>query len=61
MVGSTIEVGTTTAARAGNILALESVPDGTVVCNIEKNTGDGGKLIKATAHQQWYLLIAQKV
>ncbi len=47
MVGNTIEVGTTTAARAGNILALESVPDGTVVCNIEKNTGDGGKLIKA--------------
>jgi large subunit ribosomal protein L2 len=47
MVGNTIEVGTSTAARAGNILALESVPDGTVVCNIEKNTGDGGKLIKA--------------
>ena len=47
MVGNTIEVGTSTAAKAGNILALESVPDGTVVCNIEKNTGDGGKLIKA--------------
>ncbi len=47
MVGTSIEVGTGVAARAGNILALESVPDGTVVCNIEKNTGDGGKLMKA--------------
>ena len=47
MVGRSIEVGTGTAARAGNILTLESAPDGTVVCNIEKNTGDGGKLMKA--------------
>jgi large subunit ribosomal protein L2 len=47
IVGSTIEVGTSTAAKSGNILALASIPDGTVVCNIEKNTGDGGKLIKA--------------
>ena len=47
IVGSTIEVGTSTAPKTGNILALASIPDGTVVCNIEKNTGDGGKLIKA--------------
>jgi large subunit ribosomal protein L2 len=47
IVGNTIEAGTGTAARAGNIMALESVPDGTVICNIEKNAGDGGKLIKA--------------
>ena len=46
-VGNTIEVGTDTAASAGNILSLESIPDGTIVCNIEKNVGDGGKLIKA--------------
>jgi large subunit ribosomal protein L2 len=46
-VGTTIDVGTNTLARAGNILALESIPDGTQVCNIEKNSGDGGKLIKA--------------
>jgi large subunit ribosomal protein L2 len=46
-VGSTIEVGTNTTARAGNILVLESIPDGTVVCNVEKNTGDGGKLMKS--------------
>lgn len=46
-VGSTIQVGQGSPASKGNILALESVPDGTLVCNIEKNVGDGGKLIKA--------------
>ena len=47
VVGGKIEVGTDTAATAGNILSLESIPDGTIICNIEKNSGDGGKLIKA--------------
>jgi large subunit ribosomal protein L2 len=28
-------------------LSLESIPDGTLICNIEKNAGDGGKLIKS--------------
>lgn len=46
-VGKVIEVGVGSKAENGNILALESVPDGTPVCNIEKNAGDGGKLIKA--------------
>ena len=46
-VGSNIELGTGTAASRGNVLSLESIPDGTTVCNIEKNAGDGGKLIKA--------------
>ena len=47
MVGNRIEVGTSTTARGGNILTLESIPDGTAICNIEKNSGDGGKLMKA--------------
>jgi large subunit ribosomal protein L2 len=47
IVGSTIEAGTGAAANAGNIMALESIQDGTIVCNIEKNAGDGGKLIKS--------------
>jgi large subunit ribosomal protein L2 len=46
-VGNVIEVGVGSKAERGNILALESIPDGTPVCNIEKNAGDGGKLIKA--------------
>ena len=47
IVGNAIELGVGTAARGGNIMALESIPDGTTICNIEKNAGDGGKLIKA--------------
>jgi large subunit ribosomal protein L2 len=30
------------------ILTLESIPEGTTICNIEKNAGDGGRLIKST-------------
>lgn len=46
-VGSEIEVGSGAAPTSRNILSLESIPDGTLICNIEKNAGDGGKLIKA--------------
>ncbi|MDR4511559.1 MAG: 50S ribosomal protein L2 [Nitrososphaeraceae archaeon] len=46
-VGSTIQTGIGTPAIPKNILPLESIPDGTIICNIERNAGDGGKLIKA--------------
>ena len=46
-VGSKIEMGARGASTARNILALEAIPDGTLICNIEKNVGDGGKLIKS--------------
>ena len=46
-VGSRIEIGVGATATARNILSLESIPDGTLICNIEKNVGDGGKLIKS--------------
>ena len=46
-VGEKIELGTGAKATAKNILPLGAIPDGTLICNIEKNAGDGGKLIKA--------------
>ena len=46
-VGDNIEMGQGAAATARNIFPLESIPDGTIICNIEKNVGDGGKLIKS--------------
>lgn len=46
-VGSNVEVGVRATATRRNILSLESIPDGTLICNIEKNPGDGGKLIKS--------------
>lgn len=33
--------------KIGNIVDLEKVPEGTKVCNIELNPGDGGKLCRA--------------
>lgn len=47
VVGGKIEVGFGATATAKNILSVESIPDGTVICNIERNFGDGGKLIKS--------------
>ncbi|NOJ30439.1 MAG: 50S ribosomal protein L2 [Nitrososphaeraceae archaeon] len=46
-VNEKIEVGKEVKPTQGNILTLDSIPDGTLVCNIERNAGDGGKLIKA--------------
>lgn len=46
-VGNNIEIGNGAKPSQRNILALETIPDGTLICNIEKNSGDGGKMIKA--------------
>ena len=46
-VGNHIESGPGVNTSNNNILPLASIPDGTVICNIEKNFGDGGKLIKS--------------
>lgn len=47
-VGNNIQIGYDIPAAHNNILALESIPDGTLICNMEKNIGDGGKLVKAS-------------
>jgi large subunit ribosomal protein L2 len=47
-VGNTIQIGYNIPAERNNILTLESIPDGTLICNLEKNIGDGGKLVKAS-------------
>lgn len=41
-VGQKIEVGGTNPSM-GNIVEVSSLPEGTLVCNIEKNRGDGGR------------------
>lgn len=46
-VGSKIEMGNGAKPVPKNILEIGAIPDGTLVCNIEKNFGDGGKMIKA--------------
>jgi len=46
--GQFIYAGKTAQLIAGNILPLSSVPEGTVVCNIEAKQGDRGKMAKAS-------------
>ena len=47
-VGNAIQIGYNIPPDRNNILALESIPDGSLICNLEKNIGDGGKLVKAS-------------
>ena len=46
-VGENIQIGNNVEFKPNNILALESIPDGTLICNLERNIGDGGKLVKS--------------
>jgi large subunit ribosomal protein L2 len=46
-VGDEIDVGAQGRLIHGSILPLYRVPDGAYVFNIERNPGDGGKLVKA--------------
>ena len=45
-IGSRIEIGSNAPIDSMNIINLINIPDGTIVCNIERNSGDGGRLVK---------------
>jgi large subunit ribosomal protein L2 len=45
-VGQVIEVGKDAKAENGNILPLESIPEGTQIYNVEARPGDGGKFAR---------------
>lgn len=46
--GQFIFAGLKAALAVGNILPLSQIPEGTVICNIESQPGDGGKLCRAS-------------
>lgn len=46
-VGSKIQFGLEANISEGNIISVQNIPDGTIVCNVEKHFGDGGSLIKS--------------
>ncbi len=46
--GQFIYAGRKAKLTVGNILPLSSCPEGTVVCNLEANAGDRGKIAKAS-------------
>lgn len=47
-VNDVIEIGYKASFKVGNVLFLSDVPDGAIVCNVERNPGDGGKLLRAS-------------
>jgi large subunit ribosomal protein L2 len=48
LVSQTISSGAESPPEIGNILPLGKIPEGTMICNIEREPGDGGKIAKAS-------------
>jgi len=47
-LGQEIYIGEEAPAGVGNILPLGSIPEGTLVCNLEISPGDGGKIARSS-------------
>jgi large subunit ribosomal protein L2 len=46
-IGSTIKFGLNANIKQGNVISIQNIPDGTIVCNVEKHFGDGGAIAKS--------------
>ena len=46
--GQPTQIGSRAALDIGNILPIGSIPEGTMVCNIELSLGDGGKIARSS-------------
>ena len=46
-VGATINFGLKSKIEDGNVISIQNIPDGTTVCNVEKNFCDGGSIVKS--------------
>lgn len=47
-VGKKIFAGVAAPPEVGNILPLKAIPEGTQICMVEKNAGDGGKYCRSS-------------
>ncbi len=47
-IGDIVEAGPSVDLKPGNITFLKNIPEGTPVCNIESQPGDGGKFARAS-------------
>ena len=47
-VGQQIEIGNAGTIASGNVMSLGSIPEGTLVFNIEARPGDGGKFVRSS-------------
>ncbi|HXZ98448.1 MAG TPA: hypothetical protein VED24_03685, partial [Candidatus Acidoferrum sp.] len=48
MVSQTISRGSESPSEIGNILPVGKIPEGTMICNVEREPGDGGKIARAS-------------
>ncbi len=46
-IGSKLQFGLNSQISPGNVISIQNIPDGTLVCNVEKHFGDGGSLVKS--------------
>ena len=46
-IGGTLQFGLKSEIKKGNVISVQNIPDGTIVCNIEKHFGDGGAIVKS--------------
>ena len=46
-VGTVLQFGLKSKIEKGNVISVQNIPDGTIVCNIEKHFGDGGAIVKS--------------
>lgn len=49
-IGSTVKFGLNAEIVNGNVISIQNIPDGTIVCNIEKHFGDGGAIAKTAGN-----------
>ena len=47
-INQEIHIGSDAPLKLGNVLPLGSIPEGTMVCNIELRPGDGGKIARSS-------------
>jgi large subunit ribosomal protein L2 len=46
--GQPTQMGNKASVDVGNVLPLGSIPEGTIICNIELSPGDGGKMARSS-------------
>ena len=46
-IGSKFQFGLKSDISPGNVISVQNIPDGTIVCNVEKHFGDGGAIVKS--------------
>lgn len=46
-VGDRLHFGLKSKINRGNVISVQNIPDGTIVCNVERHYGDGGTFVKS--------------